>query len=298
MNQKLEKMSEWTDLIARHAQKEGFNRTILPGVGVYRESSPHLPKPLVYEPYVVLVAQGKKQSVLDGKIYTYDAGHFLTTLAPIPVECQVIEASPDKPLLAMAIQLDRRRIMNILMKMDQVEPSTVRPGSMNPSGIFTAPLNDALMDAAIRLMKTLESPAEAAIVGEAAIDEIHFRILKHEQGGALPHLLQQRGQIEQIARAVEHVHRNLDHVVSVEELAELVNMSSSAFHKKFKEVMHLSPLQYAKQVKLNKAQVHIQEGLSVSEAGYKVGYNSPAQFSREYKRHFGVAPSCERAMTA
>jgi AraC-like DNA-binding protein len=295
---KPEKLSEWVDLIERNAPKEGINKTLLPGVGLYRESAPHHPKPMIYEPYFILVAQGKKQSVLDGKTYTYDAGHFLTTLAPIPVECQVMEAGPDKPLLAMAIQLDRRRIMNILMKMDQVEPASVKPTAMNPSGIFTAPLNEDLMDAAIRLMKSLACPAEAAIVGEAVIDEIHFRILKHEQGGALPHLLNQRGQIDQIARAVEHVHRNLDAVVSVEELADLVSMSSSAFHKKFKEVMHLSPLQYAKQVKLNRAQTHIKEGLSVSEAGYKVGYNSPAQFSREYKRHFGVAPSIERVMTA
>ncbi len=295
---KPEKISEWVDLIERNTPKEGINRTLLPGVGLYRESAPHQPKPMIYEPYFILVAQGKKQSVLDGKTYTYDAGHFLTTLAPIPVECQVMEAGPDKPLLAMAIQLDRRRIMNILMKMDQVEPAAAKPLDMNPSGIFTAPLNEDLMDAAIRLMKSLACPAEAAIVGEAVIDEIHFRILKHEQGGALPHLLNQRGQIDQIARAVDHVHRNLEGVVSVEELAGLVNMSGSAFHKKFKEVMHLSPLQYAKQVKLNRAQTHIKEGLSVSEAGYKVGYNSPAQFSREYKRHFGLAPSIERAMTA
>ncbi len=294
--QKSERLSEWVDLIERYAPREGVNRTLLPGVGLYRESNAHQPKPLLYEPYFIFVAQGKKQSVLDGKTYTYDAGHFLTTLAPMPVECQVIEASADKPLLAMAIELDRRRIMNILMKMDQVEPATSKPAGINPSGIFTAPLNDDLLDAAIRLMKSLACPAEAAIVGEAVIDEIHFRILKHEQGGALPHLLNQRGQIDQIARAVEHVHRNLEDVVSVEILADLVNMSSSAFHKKFKEVMHLSPLQYAKQVKLNRAQAHIQDGLSVSEAGYLVGYNSPAQFSREYKRHFGVAPSFERAL--
>lgn len=293
-----EKMAEWIGLIEEKALKEGVNSTIIHGVGLYRESAPHQPKPMIYEPYFIMVAQGKKQSVLDGKTYTYNAGHFLTTLAPIPVECQVMEASTEKPLLAMAIQLDRRRIMNILMKMDQMEPSRVKPVDMNPSGIFTAPLNDDLLDAAIRLMKSLNCPAEAAIVGEAVIDEIHFRILKHEQGGALPYLLHQRGQIEQIARAVEYVHRNLDGVVSVEELADLVSMSSSAFHKKFKEVMHLSPLQYAKQVKLNRAQTHIMEGLSVSEAGYKVGYNSPAQFSREYKRHFGVAPSIERTLTA
>ena len=135
---------------------------------------------------------------------------------------------------------------------------------------------------------------EAAIVGESVIDEIYYRLLKDERGGTLVHLLQQRGQIQEIARAVEHVHRNLSAQISVDELATLVNMSSSGFHKKFKEVMHLSPLRYAKRTKPNRAQGYLGQGKSVSQAGFMVGYNSPAQFSREYKRHFGVSPSDDR----
>ena len=146
-------------------------------------------------------------------------------------------------------------------------------------------------DAAIRLIKTLGNPSEAAVLGEAIIDEIYFRVLTDVQGGALTYLLQQRGQIQQIARAVEYVNQNLGKPVSVDDLADMVNMSTSGFHKKFKEVMHVSPLQYAKSIKLNRAQTYILQGKSVSEAGYIVGYNSPAQFSREYKRHFGVVPS-------
>ena len=107
----------------------------------------------------------------------------------------------------------------------------------------------------------------------------------------LKYHLQQRGQIHEISKAVEYVHQNLDKSMSIDDLANIVNMSSSGFHKKFKEVMHLSPLQYAKSIKLNKAQTYIVEGKSVSEAGFMVGYNSPAQFSREYKRFFGMAPS-------
>ncbi|OAD21350.1 AraC family DNA-binding domain-containing protein [Candidatus Thiomargarita nelsonii] len=162
---------------------------------------------------------------------------------------------------------------------------------MNTSGIFTAPINDNLLDATIRLLKTLDNPAEAAILGESIIDEIYYRILSDEQGGALKVLLRQQGQIQQISKAVEHLHKNLDKNVSVDELASLVSMSNSGFHKKFKEVMHLSPLQYTKLIRLNKAKTYIMEGKNVSEAGYMGGYNSPAQFSREYKRQFGVVPS-------
>ena len=129
------------------------------------------------------------------------------------------------------------------------------------------------------------------VTPESIIDEIYYRILREEQGGALKVLLRQQGQMQQISRAVEYLHENLDKNVSVDELASLVNMSSSGFHKKFKEVMHLSPLQYTKLIRLNKARTYIIEGRNVSEAGYMVGYNSPAQLSREYKRQFGVSPS-------
>ncbi len=103
--------------------------------------------------------------------------------------------------------------------------------------------------------------------------------------------LQRHGQIHEILRTVEYLHQNLDKNMSIDDLADFVNMSSSGFHKKFKEVMHLSPLQFAKSIKLNKAQSYIMEGKNVSEAGFMVGYNSSAQFSREYKRFFGMSPS-------
>jgi len=210
------------------------------------------------------------------------------------VACQVIEASKEKPLLAIGILIDRARIRNMLMKMHQVEPAPTKPVEVNPSGIFTTPLTEALLNALIRLMKTMDSPAEAAIVGDTVVEEIYFRILKYEQGGALPFLLQPRDSSNRSLERWIDVHRNLSEAVSVEKLSALANMSNATFHKKFKEVMHLSPLKYAKEVKLTKAQTFILSGMNVSEAGYRVGYNSPAQFSREYKRHFGIAPSIDR----
>ena len=291
MTENTEKLEALTQLVTRLAPQEGWNETPIPSLHLYRESKPHVPKPRVYDPFIVFVVQGRKRVAIDEAAYEYHAGMLLTTLAPVPVECQVIEASKEKPMLGMVLQLDRKRMLKILMKMDLDHHAALDDDELNPSSIFTAPLDSRLVDTAIRLLNALPCPAESAIVGEAAIDEIYFRILKHERGGALPQLLQQRGQIQQIARAVDYLHQNLEKVVSVDELAELVNMSSSAFHKKFKEVMHLPPLQYAKRIKLNKAQSSILTGMSVSEAGYSVGYNSPAQFSREYKRYFGVSPS-------
>jgi AraC-like DNA-binding protein len=291
MKDRQQKMEELVRLIEKHTSQDGAFHTSIDNLVLLRDSKVHRPKPFVYEPGIVIGAQGKKQVYLEGKRYDYNAGNFLTLFVPMPVECEILEASPEKPLLVAGIFFDRNRIANLLLKMDMVEHPPVKPDVIKPSAIFSGPMKDNLLDAVIRLLKTLSSPSEAAILGEAIIDEIYFRILSDEQGGALKYHLQQRGEIQQISKAVEYVHQNLDKPVSVDDLADIVNMSSSGFHKKFKEVMHLSPLQYAKSIKLNKAQTYIMDGKSVSEAGYMVGYNSPAQFSREYKRHFGVVPS-------
>lgn len=291
MEDRQENMAELVNLIEKYCPQDGVFPTIINNLVTYRNSQRQQLNPQVYQPGIVIGAQGKKHVYLEGKKYDYNAGNFMTLFVPMPVECEILEASPEKPLLGVGIFFDRNRIANLLLKMDMVESPPVKRDAINASVIFSGPIKDNLLDAAIRLLKTLKNPSEAAILGEAIIDEIYFRILSEEQGGALKYHLQQRGQIQQISKAVEYVHQNLDKPISVDDLADIVNMSCSGFHKKFKEVMHLSPLQYAKSIKLNKAQTYIIEGKSVSEAGYMVGYNSPAQFSREYKRHFGIVPS-------
>lgn len=285
-------MIEFTHLLARHSTEEGANLTLVPNLKTWKMSEPYKLIPQVYEPCIMIGAQGKKNIFLDGKRYDYNPGNLMTLFAPMPLECELIEASPEKPLLVAIIQFDRSRISQMILKMEQAAPQIIKQDTPNNvSGIFSAPLKQSLLDVMIRLLKTLDDPNEAIILGESIIDEIYFRILSDEQGGMLKYHLQQSGQIHEILKTVEYLHQNLDKSMSIDELAEFVNMSSSGFHKKFKEVMHLSPLQFAKSIKLNKAQSYIMEGKNVSEAGFMVGYNSSAQFSREYKRFFGMSPS-------
>lgn len=284
-------MAEFVKLLEKHTPREGVCQTSIQNLVTLRATQLLKLTPQVYEPGIVMGAQGKKYIYLEGRRYDYCAGNFMALFMPMSIECEVVEASPEKPLLGAGIFFDRNRIANLLLKMDMAERPPIKPDVAKPTAIFSGPIKGNMLDAVIRLLKTLGSPSEAAILGEAIIDEIYFRILSDEQGGTLKYHLQQRGQIQQISKAVEYVHQNLDKAVSVDDLAEIVSMSSSGFHKKFKEVMHLSPLQYAKSIKLNKAKSYIMEGKSVSEAGYLVGYNSPAQFSREYKRFFGIVPS-------
>lgn len=287
-NSRLEELGQ---LIKKQAPGNGIFQSPLEPLKFFRESQSHGRVSLIYEPGLIIAAQGKKYIYLEGKRYEYNAGNFLALFVPMAVECELIDISEDNPMLGLCIRLDRYRLTKLLLKMDNIDQARKKPENFDTSGIFSAGINDQLLDAAIRLLKTLDDVTEAAIVGESIIDEIYFRILRDGQGGALQSLLRQQGQIQQISKAVEYLHENLEKNISVDVLAELVNMSNSGFHKKFKQVMHLAPLQYIKLIRLNKAKSYIMEGKTVSEAGYLVGYNSPAQFSREYKRQFGESPS-------
>ena len=245
----------------------------------------------MYEPAVVVMAQGKKQCFLGNKQFDYSAGIYLTLFLTMPLEVEIIEASQEKPAIMAAVRVDLNKIAAMLLKLDTLDRSPTRNEQTNASGIFSENLDDELLDPIVRLVRTLHNPADQLMLSESIIEEIYYRVICRDQTGSLQRMLQQRGQIQQISRAVEHIHKNMEEVVSVDELAGLVGMSASGFHRRFKEVMHLSPLQYAKSIKLFRAQTLLKEGISASEAGYLVGYNSPAQFSREYKRHFGFAPS-------
>ncbi len=285
-------MMEFTHLLKKNTPKEGANHTIVPNLMIWKMSEPYKLVPQVYQPCIMIGAQGKKNIFLDGKRYNYNPGKFLTTFAPMSLDCELIEASPEKPLLVAFIKIDHNRISQMILKMKQTTTEIIKHDTPNNvSGIFSAPLKKSLLDVMLRLLKTLDDPNEARILGESIIDEIYFRILSDEQGGMLKYHLQQRGQINEILGVVEYLQKNIDKSISIDDMADKVNMSSSGFHKKFKEVMHLSPLQFTKSIKLNKAQRYIMEGKNVSEAGFMVGYNNSAQFSREYKRFFGMPPS-------
>lgn len=288
------RLDELVRLIDKHTPEDGLYDTPVEGLFTFRGSAPHEKTRIIYEPGIVFAAQGGKNVYLEGKRYDYEPGNFLTLFAPLPVECEVTEATAQKPLLGAGLYFDQSKLAKLMLKMESVEPPQAEGLEIDPSAIFSARLEDKMLDAIIRLLKTLDSSSEVAILGDAIIEEIYFRLLNVWQGGELIHLLQQRGQIKQISKAVGYVHQNLDKSISIDDLASVVNMSTSGFHKKFKEVMHLSPLQYAKSVKLNMARNYIIDGKNANEASVLVGYQSPAQFSREYKRHFGVAPSVDK----
>lgn len=291
MAYQIDKLEKLVALTEQHAPQEGTNFSSIENFGIYKASATQTRSPVVDQPAMFIVGQGRKYCYVGDKKYDYSAGKAVIMFFPMAVETEIIEASPDKPFLAAGVRIDLGRLADVLLRIDRVDGASTKPVASDPSGIISIPLNDHLLDPMIRLLEALADPRDAAILGDLIVDEIYYRILCGERGSDLRVLLQQTGQIQRVAKAVEYIHKNLDKPVFVEKLAEMVHMSKTSFYENFKAVMHLSPLQYAKAVKLLKAQTLIKEGLNVSEAGYQVGYNSPAQFSREYKRHFGFAPS-------
>ncbi len=291
MSYQSEKLAQLTRLVAQHAPQEGVNFTAIPNAGTYKVSNTQDKEPAVDQPGIVVVVQGRKTCYVGDRVYDYSPGNVLVMFYPMPVRFEIVEASPKKPFLIAGVVIDLGRMAEVLLRMDQLEGSATRPPSVDPSGIVSLPLSDRLLDPFIRLYESLADPRDAAMLGETIVDEIYYRILADDRGGVLRFLLQQRGEIQRISKAVEHIHHNLDKPVSVGELAELVHMSRTSFFENFRAVMQVSPLQYAKSLKLDRAQALLREGKNAREAGFLVGYNSPAQFSREYKRHFGFAPS-------
>ena len=286
-----ERLHYLAQLVERHARTEGLNRTCIESLGLFKATQT-APRSLAVDiPGIVVVCQGGKLSFVGDKVYEYAPGQMLVGFYPVPIETEIIKASADEPYLLAGLAIDSRRIANVLLRLDQVVDTPPKLPSADPSNNFAAPLNDKILNPFIRLVELLDNPTDAAMLSDSIIDEIYYRLVSQERGGELRHLLQQRGDIQRISRVVSYIHDNLDKNIAVDDLASMAHMSRTLFYNHFKAVMHMSPFQYAKGVKLHEAQRLLNEGKRANEAGHLVGYMNPAQFSREYKRYFGYPPS-------
>ena len=291
MNSSEDKMEEYVSLLTRHAPDDGYFQTSIPELIAFRESEPYSRKSTIYEPAIVILGQGKKYCHVGGKKFDFSTGQFLSLMLPMPVQAEVVEASSEKAILMAGLRVNLDKITNILLKLDKVaqQPELLDPA--DSSAIFTDSLPDSVIEIIIKLFHTLDNPVEQAVLADSLLEQIYYRLYCNGRLHSLQYLIQQQAHIQQISTAIDYIHQNLDKPISVEQLAEMAHMSRATFYERFKAVMQMSPLQYAKSMKLFQAQRFIREGKNASEAGYLVGYNSPAQFSREYKRHFGYAPS-------
>jgi len=269
-----------------HATGEGVHATALPSLQVLRLDAPGTPLPATYEPGVVLVLQGRKVAELGPERLVYDPLHCLVvgiTMLPL---AHVIEASSARPYLCLRLQLDPAEVGRLVLEMPAA-PRTEAPGC----GLQVVPSAPALQDAALRLMRLLDTPADLPVLAPLLRREIAYRVLSGALGPRLRTLMASDGHAQRIRRAVDLLKRRFDEPLRVDELARSAAMSASSFHHHFKQVTAMSPLQYQKQLRLQRARdLMLGEQLDAAAAAHRVGYESASQFSREYRRLFGAPP--------
>lgn len=267
----------------------GYNQTFLPGVRLLRANAALERTPVLYEPCIVFVCQGRKRGFLGDAVFVYDARHYLVLSVPLPFASQT-EASAEQPMLAMSIKLDFRLLADVLLVLSRQQPAD----NVAPAGMMSTPMDAALSDAVLRLAKTLESPLDCLVLGEGVIREIYYRVLLGEQGHTLRAALDNQGHFGQIAGAMQKIQLRYAERIDVSDLAAAAGMSVPAFHAHFKAVANSSPMQYLKSTRLHQARLlMVRSGLSAASVAIRVGYESPSQFSREFKRLFGRSPRQE-----
>lgn len=277
--------SRLATVLAELATSEGFGSTCLADVKLMRSTETYRSAPVSYDPSIVIVAQGCKRGRLGARTFTYDAWNYLVLSVPLPFECETV-GTPEEPMLGMAVRVNPSTVAELLLEADP--PLLESTGSLH--AIDAVPLTAPLYDAAVRLAHCLRWPVEARALGSQTIREIIYRALCGSQGAALRALATPQSSFGRIARALRRIHADYAQSLDVSTLARETGMSVSTFHANFKAVTAKPPLRYLQTIRLHKAQVLMVAGVPVAEAARRVGYESPSQFSREFKRLFGGPP--------
>jgi AraC-like DNA-binding protein len=286
MNGQRDNRQRLASLLSEVAAHEGMHRTLVEGVEVARISKPVPRAPVVYQPKILVVGQGRKRAYLGGEVYRYDAYNYLVLSVPLPAECET-EASPEEPLLLLAINVEPTMLGEMLLELDEPLP----PVGATPRGISSTPMTEELGGAVIRLLECLRCPLDSRMLGRQTVREIVYRVLRGEQGGALRALASRDDHFAHIARVLRHIHAEYARPLGVEEMARKAAMSVAAFHHHFRLMTASSPLQYLKRIRLDQARrLMAHDGYNAGTAARAVGYESASQFSREFKRLFGATP--------
>ncbi len=259
----------------------------------HRRPSDHLAQ--VYDPVACLVVQGAKETATTDRSYAVGEGQFLVVTHDLPVVSRITQASPERPYLAVILSLDHE----ILVDLHDHAAGLPVPPDDDPYALSVGEAGTELVDAFVRCLRSLEEPADTAVLLPLATREIHYRLLCSPQGRTLRRLSLGQGPGGTVSRAIGLIRDDLAAKMSVDAIADHVGLSPSALHHHFKAVTGTSPVQFQKQLRLLEARRLIQSNAqSVTGAALSVGYASPAQFSREYRRAFGHPPSQDRLTTA
>lgn len=273
--------------LLRRLPVQGKFETAIETFVIARRDDPNQLENCFSKPLVGLIVQGFKRSVIGSEEYCYGENQCLVAGVDIPSSFYVTDCSPEKPFLAISLELDKYLISQLAAEI----PPSSGLGSGVSRGISVADVDARVLEAFLRLVELLENPEQIPILSPMIIREIHYRLLIGPQGEHLRSLNTFGTQSNQIAQAITWLRDNYKEQLQVDELARKVNMATSTFHRHFKEVTSLSPLQFHKRLRLYEAQrLMLAKNENATSAGLTVGYESPTQFNREYKRLFGEPP--------
>ncbi|GFN31349.1 AraC family transcriptional regulator [Paenibacillus xylaniclasticus] len=274
-------------LIRRHAPSSGTHPTLVPYLQLMHATELTKPLESVYKPSICVVAQGAKTATLSNETYRYDPSTYLVTSVDLPINGRITEASTEAPYLGIKLSFDTDAILDIVKDMNRTEFIS----DHTFPGITVSRTSQDLLEAIIRLLQLLDTPKDIPVLAPLITREILYRVLQGQQSKHIHQFAIIGSHAYRIAQAIQLITKQYDQSLSIEQLAKSVNMSTSAFHKHFKRVTTMSPLQYQKAVRLQEARrLMLTESLHASDAAFRVGYESPSQFSREYSRKYGRPP--------
>lgn len=277
------------ELAARIADAVGADGFTEPmdGLRLNRMSQPTDKLHGVSKTSLCVIVQGAKEVYLADRRYRYDPQHYLLATVELPVTAQIVEASPAQPYLSLRLDLDPVLVGSVMVEAGLTVPRSPR----DARAIVVSPLDTNLLDATLRLVRLIDTPAEARVLAPLVKREIVYRLLVGDQGDRLRHLPALGGNSNIVARAVERLRKDFDRPLRIDGIAKELGMSSSGFHHHFKAITDMSPLQFQKQIRLQEARrLMFGESLDAASAGFRVGYEDPSHFSRDYKRQFGQSP--------
>jgi AraC-like DNA-binding protein len=279
--------AELARLLDRRTGSDGGHETAIPELKFWRFSNPTEPAPVLQQPAIYVVVQGRKQVTVGDRTYVYDPSQYLAVSLEVPAVANVLEASPDDPYLCLTLRVDARELAALLVETGRPTPRANHDGR----AVFVSGLEAPLLDALLRLVRLLDAPHDIPVLAPLVIRELHYRLLQGEQQGRLAEMAIGDGRLRRVAGAIAWIRTHYAEPLQVEELAKLANMSPSALHAHFSAVAGVSPIQYQKQLRLQEARSRLlSSGASAEAVAYEVGYASPSQFSREYARLFGQPP--------
>ncbi|WP_372358676.1 AraC family transcriptional regulator N-terminal domain-containing protein [Xanthomonas sp. NCPPB 2865] len=277
-------------LLRELAPDEGYNLTAVPSVRILRSDRALARTPVLYDPGIVIVCQGRKRGYFGDQLYLYDADQYLAVSVPVPFTMET-DATPAHPLLALYLHLDFPLAAEVAEQIDREGlADTLQP----PQSMMSTPVDDAMRDSVLRFLEAMQKPLDAAVLGPGLLRELYFRVLTGAQGSAMRSALAMRGQFGRISQALRLIHASYPQPLDVARLASEAGMSAPSFQSHFKAITQVSPMQYVKSTRLHQARLlMVRQSLTAEAASHAVGYTSPSQFSREFRRLFGATPAAE-----